>query len=109
MALAEEFKMFDIRYDDKIGKAFRKLSKVINEYFPEIIDDYIASYYWGSNAKNVLNTIIKIIHNYDMICVADDDATDKNGIIRYTEYLDKDVINALNDVKKAIINENKKV
>lgn len=107
MTLTEEFKMFDVRYDDKIGKAFRNLSKVVNEYFPEILDDYISSYYWGGNAKNILNTIIKILHNYDMICVADDDATDKNGIIRCTEYLDKDIINALNKVKRAIINNGK--
>lgn len=107
MTLAEEFKMFDERYDDKIGKAFRNLSKTINEYFPQIVDDYIANYYWGGNAKNILNTIIKIIHNYDMICVADEDAKDKNGIIRYTEYLDKDIITALNRVKRAINNNDK--
>lgn len=104
MTLTEEFKRFDILYDDKISKAFRNLSKKVADCFPNLIDDYIVSYYWGSNAKSVFNTIIKILHNYDMICVSDDYATDKNGIIRYTEYLDKGIINALNGVKRAIIN-----
>lgn len=100
---------FDNNYDSNIGKAFRKLNEKIAEYFNEPSDElfgmmvtpisnYITSYYWEDRtAKQVFDVIVKILHNYDLICYNEDTK-------EYKTYLDKSIVIRLNKIKKLINN-----
>lgn len=102
---------FDNNYNSNIGKAFRKLNEKIAEYFNEPSDElfgmmvtpisnYITSYYWEDRtAKQVFDIIVKILHNYDLICYNEDTK-------EYKTYLDKSIVTRLNKIKK-LINNNK--
>lgn len=102
---------FDNNYNSNIGKAFRKLNEKIAEYFNESSDElfgmmvtpisnYITSYYWEDRtAKQVFDIIVKILHNYDLICYNEDTK-------EYKTYLDKSIVTRLNKIKK-LINNNK--
>ena len=100
---------FDNNYNSNIGKAFRKLNEKIAEYFNEPSDElfgmmvtpisnYITSYYWEDRtAKQVFDIIVKILHNYDLICYNEDTK-------EYKTYLDKSIVIRLNKIKKLINN-----
>lgn len=100
---------FDNNYNSNIGKAFRKLNEKFAEYFSEPSDelfgmmvtpisDYITSYYWEDRtAKQVFDIIVRILHNYDLICYNEDTK-------EYKTYLDKSIVIRLNKIKKLINN-----
>ena len=100
---------FDNNYDSNIGKAFRKLDEKVCEYLGEPddallgmmvspISDYIIAYYWGDQtSQQVFDIIVKILHNYDMICYNEDTK-------EYKTYLDKSIVIRLNKIKKLINN-----
>lgn len=102
---------FDNNYNSNIGKAFRKLNDKIAEYFNEPSDElfgmmvtpisnYITSYYWEDRtAKQVFDIIVRILHNYDLICY-------NEKTKEYKTYLDKSIVTRLNKIKKLINNNN---
>lgn len=102
---------FDNNYNSNIGKAFRKLNEKIAEYFNEPSDElfgmmvtpisnYITSYYWeDKTAQQVFDIIVKILHNYDLICY-------NEKTKEYKTYLDKSIVTRLNKIKKLINNNN---
>ena len=102
---------FDNNYDSNIGKAFRKLDEKVCEYLGEPddellgmmvspISDYITAYYWGDEtSQQVFDIIVKILHNYDLICYNEDTK-------EYKTYLDKSIVVRLNKIKKLINNNN---
>lgn len=98
---------FDILYNSEIGKAFRNVDKQFAEYFGEPdeygimttpISDYICAYYSGDySAKQVFSIIIRVLHNYDLICLNEDTNV-------YSTYNDKTIVCRLNKLKKLINN-----
>ena len=102
---------FDNNYDSNIGKAFRKLNEKIAEYFSESSDElfsmtvtpisnYIITYYWGDKtSQQVFDIIVKILHNYDLICY-------NEKTKEYKTYMDKSIVTRLNKIKKLINNNN---
>lgn len=102
---------FDNNYDSNIGKAFRKLNEKFAEYFNEPSDEllgnmvtpisnYIIAYYWGDKtSQQVFDIIVKILHNYDLICY-------NEKTKEYKTYMDKSIVTRLNKIKKLINNNN---
>lgn len=100
---------FDNNFNSEIGKAFRSLNARFAEYYSEIgeelfgtkvtpISNLLTAFYWGDyNAKQVFNTIVRILSIYDLICYNEETK-------EYKTYMDKTIIVRLNKCKKLIFN-----